>query len=131
MGIAFSSGEFIVLLNSDVVVTENWLETMLQAAVEHPQAGLIGPMTNSINGPQKLPEIAYDPETLEGLDDFARGMAKASAGNDELVLWLVGFCVLVRRDVISRIGGLDERFGLGTFEDNDYCLRNFLAASRP
>ena len=126
-GIAFATGEFTVLLNSDTVVTENWLESLIQAAVDHPHAGLVGPVTNSILGPQKLPNVGYNQETLAGLDVFSRMHCSATKGNDELVLWLTGFCLLMRRDLVTRIGGLDERFGIGNFEDNDYCLRNFLA----
>ncbi len=126
-GIAFASGEFTVLLNSDTVVTEHWLETLIQAAVDHPQAGLVGPMTNSIVGPQQLPKVGYDQKTLSELDIFSRMHCSATRGNDELVLWLNGFCLLMRRDLVTRIGGLDERFGLGNFEDNDFCLRSFLA----
>jgi len=35
----------------------------------------------------------------------------------------VGFCLALKREVYEKIGGLDEQFGLGTFEDDDYCLR--------
>ena len=126
-GIAHATGKHIVLLNSDVVVTEGWLETLIRAAEDHPQAGLIGPVTNSIAGIQKLPKVGYDQSTLKNLDLFARMHREATLGNDELVLWLTGFCLLIKRDVISRIGGLDERFGRGNFEYNDYCLRSFLA----
>ena len=126
-GLAFASGEYVVLLNSDTVVTPGWLETLIKAAEDHPQAGLIGPVSNSIAGHQKLPRVGYDQETLADLDLFARMHGEATRGNDELVLWLTGFCLLVRRDLVARIGGLDERFGRGNFEDNDYCLRSFLA----
>src|SRR5207245_6640178 len=39
----------------------------------------------------------------------------------------VGFCLLVKRAVIDRIGGLDCRFGLGNYEDDDFCLRAAIA----
>lgn len=126
-GLAFAGGDAVVLLNSDTVVTEGWLEILLQAAREHPQAGLIGPVSNSIGGSQKLPRVGYDQESLQDLDLFARMHREATRGNDELVLWLTGFCLLIKRDLLARIGGLDERYGRGNFEDNDFCLRSFLA----
>ena len=43
---------------------------------------------------------------------------------------LVGFCLLIRRAVIERIGLLDERFGIGCFDDDDYCLRAIRAGWR-
>ena len=36
---------------------------------------------------------------------------------------MVGFCLLARKAVIDRIGGLDEQFGSGNFEDDDLCIR--------
>ena len=43
---------------------------------------------------------------------------------------LIGFCLLIRRAVIEAIGLLDERFGVGCFEDDDYCLRAIAAGWR-
>jgi len=40
---------------------------------------------------------------------------------------VVGFCMLIKREVIDKIGGLDGRFGLGNFEDDDFSLRAALA----
>ena len=54
----------------------------------------------------------------------------SNAGKSAPALWLVGFCLLVRRDVVERLGGLDEIFGQGNYEDTDYCLRAFLAGYR-
>jgi len=127
IGLAWAHGAYMVLLQSDVVVTAGWLEKLIACADAHPQAGVVGPVTNSITGVQKLPKVGYDERTLDDLDLFARMHGEAVAGQDEPALWVVGFCMLIKRDVLTRIGGLDERYGLGTFEDTDYCLRNFLA----
>ena len=43
---------------------------------------------------------------------------------------LVGFCLLTRRDVVDRIGLLDEQFGIGNFEDDDFCRRALQAGFR-
>jgi len=127
IGLARAGGDYMVLLNSDVVVTEGWLDKLIACAEAHPQAGVIGPVTNSITGVQKLPKVGYDQKTLKDLDLFARMHGDTVAGQDEPALWVVGFCLLIKREVMTRIGGLDERYGLGNFEDTDYCLRNFLA----
>jgi hypothetical protein len=36
---------------------------------------------------------------------------------------LAFFCVAIRRDVIAKVGLLDEEYQLGFFEDDDYCAR--------
>ena len=43
---------------------------------------------------------------------------------------LVGFCLLIGREVIDAIGLLDEQFGIGWFDDDDYCLRAIAAGFR-
>ncbi len=127
VGMAAAQGRYICLLNSDVVVTEGWLERLIAVSEAKPGVGLVGPVTNSITGGQKLEAVSYDQETLAGLGDFAAEYAKAHEGQSESALWVVGFCVLIKREVIERIGGLDEGFGRGNYEDTDYCLRAFLA----
>lgn len=129
-GLAAARGDFMVLLNSDTVVTPGWLERLLQPALDDPRVGLVGPFTNNVTGVQKLPEVGYDQRTLAGLDRFAAEHAARNAGQVAHALWIVGFCLLIRRDVLERLGGLDEVFGQGNYEDTDYCLRAFLAGYR-
>ncbi len=127
IGLAAGRGRYFCLLNSDTVVTAGWLDHMLAAMDSNPRVGLVGPVTNSITGGQKLPEVSYDQKSLAGLAEFAAKQAAANERCTEQALWVVGFCVLIKREVVEKIGGLDTRFGRGNFEDTDYCLRAFLA----
>ncbi len=121
-GLALARGNNILLLNNDTVVPPGWLERMLSVFDRHPEAGLVGPMSNYVSGPQLIPGISY-----HGLPEMEAFAARWSAENAGQVIQsevrLVAFCLLVRRQVIEKIGGLDERFGSGNFEDDDFCIR--------
>ncbi|MBI3467730.1 MAG: glycosyltransferase, partial [Planctomycetes bacterium] len=119
-GIEVSRGEQILLLNNDVVVTTGWLRHQLAALRSDQQVGLVGPCSNCVAGFQQVP-VRY--EDLACLDGFAWEWGKEHRGNIIEVDRLMGFCLLIRREVIERIGLFDERFGIGNFEDDDFCRR--------
>jgi GT2 family glycosyltransferase/predicted HAD superfamily hydrolase/Flp pilus assembly protein TadD len=118
---ALAKGQFLVLLNNDTVVTDGWLESLLNVFPQHPQAGLVGPMSNNVSGPQRVAEVSY--RTLEELPAFAAAFAQQHRGQSTEASRAVGFCLAMSRKLLDRIGGLDERFGLGNFEDDDLCIR--------
>lgn len=126
-GIRVSSGRQVLLLNNDTVLTTGWLRRLLTALHSDPRIGLAGPCSNFVSGPQQV-AVAY--ESLEGLDGFAWDFGKQHDGRVEDVDRLVGFCLLIRREVIGKVGLLDERFGVGCFEDDDYTLRALSAGYR-
>jgi glycosyltransferase involved in cell wall biosynthesis/uncharacterized radical SAM superfamily protein len=126
-GIAAARGDYILLMNNDIVVTPGWLERMVSCAERDPRIGIVGPMSNSVSGPQLVKDVTYNVTELGGLDDFAAEFSKKNAGKAKRHLRVVGFCMLIKRAVIDKIGGLDDRYGLGNFEDDDFSLRAALA----
>jgi O-antigen biosynthesis protein len=126
-GIAVAAGNQVLLLNNDTVLTTGWLGRMLRALHSDPAIGLVGPCSNCVSGPQQV-EVRY--ESLADLDGFAWDWGKAHDGQLVDVHRLVGFCLLVRKEVIEAVGGLDEQFGVGCYDDDDYCLRAIQAGYR-
>ncbi len=127
LGISEAKGDYILLMNNDIVVTPHWLARLLRVAEMKPEIGIVGPVSNYVSGPQQVKEITYDVNSLKNLNQFAKSWARKNEHHAKPFWRVVGFCMLIKREVISRIGGLDERFGLGNFEDDDFCLRAKLA----
>jgi GT2 family glycosyltransferase/glycosyltransferase involved in cell wall biosynthesis/predicted Zn-dependent protease len=127
-GIAIAQGEYILLLNNDTIVTEGWLSHMIDIFKKFPETGIVGPMSNYVSGPQLVPDVGY--EKIEEIDSFADKWKKENEAESFSIHRVVGFCLLTKRDVIDRIGGLDEQFGSGNFEDDDFCLRASLTGYR-
>jgi GT2 family glycosyltransferase/ADP-heptose:LPS heptosyltransferase/lipoprotein NlpI len=127
-GLTASSGEYLLLLNNDVVVTKGWLSGMLECLKSDPDFGIIGPMTNNISGNQKVDGVLY--ATMTGMEDFAEAFREKYRHRRILSRRIVGFCMLFRHALVEKIGLLDEMFGSGNFEDDDYCLRAVLAGYR-
>ncbi|WP_051287428.1 glycosyltransferase family 2 protein [Paenibacillus taiwanensis] len=119
-GLAVATGETILFLNNDTVVTPQWLTSMLEVLYSSPDIGMVGPLTNYSSGHQIIPVTYTD---LLDLNSFASEHAKRHQGSTTEVRRLIGFCMLVRRSVLDEVGGFDELYGLGNFEDDDLCLR--------
>lgn len=114
-------GQYVVFLNNDTILTAGWLEGLVGRLLrEWPSAGLVGPVSN---GAMDAQCIRPDYTDLADLDVFAARRRQAFAGKMQAVQRLTGFCLLIRREVLERIGRLDERYGMGFFEDDDLCVR--------
>ncbi|MEZ4744509.1 MAG: glycosyltransferase [Calditrichia bacterium] len=120
-GIRLATGEYIVLLNNDTIVTEGWLERLLRPFQNDESVGLVGPMSNYVAGAQLERGVSY--QTDVELQNFASNYAKLFDGKVQYVHRLVGFCLAISRAVVKEIGVLDLRFGKGNYEDDDYSLR--------
>ena len=115
-----ATGEYLVLLNNDTVVTRGWLAGLIRHLSADEYLGLVGPVTNEIGNEAKIP-VRY--HQLADMPRWARRHVSAHDGELVDLPMLAMFCVAIRRTVFSAIGELDERFGLGMFEDDDYSYR--------
>ncbi|MCG3229187.1 glycosyltransferase [Bacillus subtilis] len=119
-GLEVASGDNILFLNNDTVVTNQWLEPMIKLLYQDDKIGMVGPVSNYVSGPQQVP-VNYT--NVEEIEDFSRLYCLQQRDRSKAVLRLVGFCLLVKKKVLDQVGGFDERFVGGSFEDDDLSLR--------
>lgn len=119
-GIAIANGKNILLLNNDVIVTQNWLTNLLDALYSQDNIGAVGPITNSCSNRQSIP-VPY--QIINKMHQFADQYNISSQQQWEERLKLVGFCLLIKKKVVDKIGLLDEIFSPGNYEDDDYSVR--------
>jgi GT2 family glycosyltransferase len=110
---------YLALLNDDTVVTRGWLGRLLRH-LETPGIELVGPVTNWAGNEARI-EVDY--ETVDEMEEFATTYTRRY----ENVAWdipmLALYCAVMRRELLDRLGWLDERFGIGMFEDDDFSRR--------
>ena len=126
-GMEASRGEYILLLNNDVVVAKGWLTGLIDCLKYAPEAGIVGPMTNNASGPQQIDDKNY---TLERLDQCAQTFLEQYRHRRIPCRKIIGFCMAFKRSLTGEIGLLDETFGTGNLEDEDLCLRAEMAGYR-
>ncbi|SDW68901.1 Glycosyltransferase, GT2 family [Marininema mesophilum] len=119
-GIQVAKGIRILLLNNDTVVTPRWLENLIDCLESDRDIGAVGPVTNHASYGTAIP-VPY--KHLEEMQSFAINHNKSDPSLWEERAKLIGFCLLIRRDVLEKVGGLDERFSPGNYEDDDWCFR--------
>jgi GT2 family glycosyltransferase len=113
----------VVLLNSDTQVFGEWLTRLQDAAYSAADVGTVTPFSNSGSiasypGPGESPMTPAEAAELQEL--AASTHPKVSAA----IPFGVGFCLYVRRDCLTAVGGFDDAvFGKGYGEETDFCLR--------
>lgn len=114
-GIKISKAKFILLLNNDTLVTKNWLKEMVDIANLEKDIGIVNPASNTLgNSPKSSSHDDIDKCAEECLEHKGKYTEIGAS---------IGFCSLIKKEVIEKIGGWDEEFSPGYFDDTEYSLR--------
>jgi len=130
-----SSGRYILILNPDTETPAGALEALLAFADGHPRAGICGPQIRFPDG-QIQPSCRHFPTITSVLArrtllrKFLRNsplnghhlMSGLDHSRTTIVDWMLGACLLVRREFLSEVGLMDEGYFLYV-EDIDWCYR--------
>ncbi|MBU0880757.1 MAG: glycosyltransferase family 2 protein [Candidatus Omnitrophica bacterium] len=114
-GFKVSDASYVCMMNNDTLPAPGWLERMVEFAESHTDVGLINPQCGGHDGASVDPHAA----TLERYKGEYMEMNQCQ-----------GFCMLVKRELIDKIGVLDESYGVGGYDDTDYSIRAHKAGYR-
>ena len=112
-GILASDAPCVLLLNNDTVATKGWLKEMTDVLKISDDIGVVNPSSNN---------LGQRPDKGETIEAYAERLKRSGERFVELGS-AIGFCMLIKRAVIDRIGRFDEIYGMGNFEDTDYSRR--------
>lgn len=112
-GMRLSEAPYVCLVNNDTVMAKAWLDEMIKVAQSSPKIGLVNPSSNT---------LGQKPDRKESVEDAAERLKREAVPYTEIGS-AIGFCMLIKKEVIDRIGVFDEIYGMGNFEDTDYSRR--------
>jgi GT2 family glycosyltransferase len=123
-GLALHPDRDVVLLNSDALVFDGWLDRLIAVLRSTPEAATATPMSNNAT-------ILSYPAPLRNNDaDLELSWAQVDAlfaavdAEPVVIPTGVGFCMAIKRACLAVVGPFDEAtFGAGYGEENDFCMR--------
>lgn len=120
-GMKAASGDYVILLNNDTVVTRGWMTGLVKHLENDKEYAMCNPVTNSIGNESQIVAKYNDKVSLQefAYSYTAAHMGEEFKGVDRLPL----FSTIIRKKVIDEVGMLDDEYKIGMFEDDDYTER--------
>lgn len=125
LGFSQSTEHDVVLLNTDTILTKQWLDKLIHCAYSDPAIATVTPLSNNATL-CSVPDFCEENTLPEGftVDEFAALVERCSLRRYPRITVAVGFCMYIKREVIEQIGNFDaETFERGYGEENDFCFR--------
>lgn len=122
--------EYYVLINSDIEVTVNWLNPLIDKLENNPKIAGVQPKVLSYNKKTHFEHAGASGGFMDkNYYPFCRGRifdeVEEDLGqydNDKEIFWTTGACMVVRSELYHQLGGLDENF-FAHMEEIDFCWR--------
>lgn len=109
----------ILLLNNDTIVTKNWLSNLKKCLYSDEKIGAVGAVSN--NG-ANLQGVDFTYNNFDEMQNLASKNNISDVKKWEEKVCLIGYCLLIKREVMDQLNGLDEGYTPGYIEDNDLSL---------
>lgn len=120
-GIRRATAKYILLLNSDTLVPKNAATLLVKHLQTAESPCLVGPVTNAAGNEQRIyiRDGSDEISILGQGTDWCNHAQRSIFETDQLSF----FCVAMERATYQALDGLDQSFGLGFYEDADFCCR--------
>ncbi len=115
-----ASGRFLVLLNADTAVSAGWLARLRRGLEKDDDIGLASAVTNFAGNEIK---IDWQYRDCDEMQDFARRLAVSEHARSRDLEMAPLLACICSRELWDEVGGLDEDYGQGMFEDDDFCMQ--------
>jgi GT2 family glycosyltransferase/glycosyltransferase involved in cell wall biosynthesis len=125
LAFANSKSNDVVLLNSDTIVFDGWLEGLVNTSISVENVATVTAMSNAatIFSLPFAEELVCEPQLTEVIARDFRTIPIFDVHQVEIPT-CHGFCVLITRHALNEVGFFDEKtFGLGYGEENDFSMR--------
>ncbi len=115
--------KYIIIIDNDIYAPCNWDIKLINFMENNIKIGLGGPATNFAGTPQLIENIK-DLNSDEEIEKYAKNHRSKKIYSLVPDKWsVIGFCQIIRREVLDKVGFFDEEFKLYGCEDNDFCYR--------
>ena len=125
IGLKKATAPYVCFLNNDILVPPGWLEELIAVAESDPSIGAVNPNSNTFGAIPPAGATRQEGQVVRPPLAETTWLAFARASSTQRGRWVeinygVGFCLLVKREILARLGGFDEKtYGQAYFEDAD------------
>lgn len=128
IGLSHAGGEFVCFLNSDVFPgTPDWIAQLVARLEADRSLGAVGPLLLFEDGSVQHEGMALEPIAMLGELQFPlhvrKGWRPRAVSGLAREAFITGACMVMRRTLAGELGGFDEAYAIGDFEDIDLCQK--------